>query len=100
MVENRPNSVRIRAARDNFSPRRKLLFVRHLAAEGYIPDSYQRQGERDTTCSSLDWVVDNSLLTGPYSARSRSVRQILLTILIAGVLWLALMAFAFLHAPR
>ena len=41
LVENSADGVVIIATRDNLSDKRKALFVRHLAAEGYIPDRYE-----------------------------------------------------------
>jgi hypothetical protein len=41
LVENTEDGVIIRAARDNFCKQRKLLFIRYLAAEGYISDEFQ-----------------------------------------------------------
>src|SRR5262245_59392702 len=42
VVENHQDFVAIRAAEDNFSTRRKLFFIRYLAAEGYIPARFER----------------------------------------------------------
>lgn len=41
LIENGPNGVIITATRNNISERRKAAFIRHLAAEGFIPDWYQ-----------------------------------------------------------
>ncbi len=41
LVESGPEGVVIRAARNNFSERRKSFFIPQLAAEGYIPDIYE-----------------------------------------------------------
>jgi hypothetical protein len=40
-VESSAEGVVIRATRDNLSDRRKTTFVRHLAAQGYIPERYR-----------------------------------------------------------
>ena len=40
LIENSAGGVVICATRDNFSDKRKTFFIRHLAAEGYIPDRY------------------------------------------------------------
>jgi hypothetical protein len=57
-IENRAGDVVIRATRDNFSGTRKMLFIRHLSAEGYIPDHYQwftepSMGGR----SGVEWIA-------------------------------------------
>ena len=41
LIENNEGGVVIRAARDNLSDKRKTYFIRHLAAEGFIPDRYE-----------------------------------------------------------
>jgi hypothetical protein len=41
LIENRAYGVVISATRDNFTDKRKAFFIRHLAAEGYIPDRYE-----------------------------------------------------------
>jgi hypothetical protein len=41
LIENSAGGVVISATRDNFSDKRKTFFIRHLAAEGYIPDRYE-----------------------------------------------------------
>jgi hypothetical protein len=41
LIENSAGGVVICATRDNFSDQRKTFFIRHLAAEGYIPDRYE-----------------------------------------------------------
>jgi len=41
VIENGVTGVVIRTTRDNFPERRKRAFIRHLAAEGYIPDYYE-----------------------------------------------------------
>src|SRR5215469_3938174 len=59
LVENYFNEVIIRATRDNFSDRRKLFFIRHLAAEGFIPARYQRIGSlAEPLEERVTWVID------------------------------------------
>ena len=100
VVENHGDVIRVRAARDNFTPERKACFVRYLAAEGYIPVRYERLRNLDGGASGLDWLVDGSVLKVPRSGRPQALRQLLRVLLCAGLLWLALMALAFLHAPH
>jgi hypothetical protein len=40
-IENRADGVIISAIHDNFSNNRKMFFIRHLSAEGYIPDRHK-----------------------------------------------------------
>jgi hypothetical protein len=41
LIETGAEGVVIRATRDNMSDRRKATFIRHLAAQGYIPERYR-----------------------------------------------------------
>jgi hypothetical protein len=53
VVEDAEDAVLVRASRDAFTPRRKLNFIRELAAEGFIADCFRR----------VRWLVDASLAT-------------------------------------
>ena len=99
-IENHEDSVVIRAVRDNFSPREKSFFIRYLAAEGYIPASYQWFADPESECSSrLSWLVDSAKLPAHHSHK-KALRQILCLIGWVSLVWLVLMIFAFAHAPR
>jgi len=61
-VETQGATVRVRAARDNFSPRDKEFFVRHLADEGFIPDRFHWFSvECDGEAQGLEWQVEYAL---------------------------------------
>jgi len=96
LVESGDDGVVIRAVRDNFSERRKCFFIRELAAEGHIPDSYQWFcGPGGDVCHKLTWVVDRSWLdTHPASARraTQFARRLLIC---SAVLWLTFMGLLF-----
>jgi len=101
LVENSEDSVVIRAARDNFSERKKVCFIRYLAAEGFISDEFQgfgKSGSRRTT--SISWVVDQERAQRQCTHLERVDRFMIQLFLWASALWLALMAFAFLHSVR
>ncbi|HVM48691.1 MAG TPA: hypothetical protein VMU04_11730 [Candidatus Acidoferrum sp.] len=84
----------IRAAQDNFSPRRKAFLIRQLAAEGYIPDCFEEFTEH-APVAGLTWVTDRSLLFVGPQARKRT-RQIMQRVLAgACLLWLVEIALAF-----
>ncbi len=101
LIENRADTVFIRAARDNFSPREKRFFVRYLATEGYIPPRYRWFSEcEETGYSRLTWSIDGFREPPLAEVRRKAVRQVLRAILGAGLVWLALMIYAFLQAPR
>ena len=98
VVQNWADQVVVRAARDNFSDRRKRLFVRHLAAEGFIPDRYELLAlGGGSVMPGIEWIIMQPQGSALDSHR-RALRQVLLTILWATLLWLSLMLFAFLHA--
>lgn len=100
LIENQAESVVIRAARDNFSPRRKAFFIRYLAAEGYIPASYQFLPGEAGFGPGPTWVIDRSWWEASAAPRPKTVRRVLRAILYASLLWLGLMTFAFLHASH
>lgn len=82
----------MRAARDNFSDRRKRLFIRHLAAEGFIPDRYERLAKvGGGTLPGVRWLVEEQEPADTLSARSR-IHQVLLIVLLSSLLLLSLMA--------
>ena len=61
LVENHGDGVVIHASRDNVPERRKASFIRHLAAEGYVPDRYEWFGEPQAEpYAGVRWVVDPS----------------------------------------
>jgi hypothetical protein len=99
VVENCADLVFIRAARDNFSERRKRIFIRHLAAEGFIPDRYERLSQHWVNGrAGLEWIIEPP--REPVNAGSRTaLRRILLTLFFSILIWVSLMAFAFLHRP-
>jgi len=61
-VENRPDEVVVHATRATFSEERKTCFIRELAAEGFIPDSYRwfHNGSSFLCHSTVRWLVDYS----------------------------------------
>jgi hypothetical protein len=58
LVENNAGDVVISATRDNFSENRKMFFIRHLSAEGYIPDRYKWFTEpAESGFFGVKWIV-------------------------------------------
>src|SRR4029077_13402553 len=101
LVENSEDSVIIRAARDNFSERKKVCFIRYLAAEGFMSDEFKgfgKSGSRRTT--SISWVVDQEPLKHEPAQFKRADRFMIKLFISASALWLALMVIAFLHSAR
>jgi hypothetical protein len=60
LVQSEGEEVTIYAAFDNFSERRKSMFIRELAAEGFIPDCYERFSSLDGAFRGVSWVIDGS----------------------------------------
>ncbi len=87
IIENRRKGVVIRAAQNNFSPRRKAFLIRQLAAEGYIPDRYEQVTE-EAWDRTLVWVVDRSLLMLGREAARRTRRAMQRLIVGGCALWL------------
>ena len=78
LVENQEGGVLIRAARQNFSERRKALFIRELAAEGFIPDRYQFFSDTDGFgFFGVRWVIDTSLVEVPPEVNRTAHRRCL-----------------------
>ena len=101
LIENRPDQVVIRAARDNFSDSRKSAFVHYLAAEGYIPERFEWFSIPDEAAASgLSWTIDDSWLANGAGCQRKATRQILRVVLGVGVAWLALVTLAVLHSPH
>ena len=100
-VENHETGVRICATRPGFSARDKEFFVRHLAAEGFIPYRYRWfSGDGDETASGLDWCVedcsiDNSEAPVP---RRRANGFMIRLLVCVSILWLVEIAFLFLKS--
>jgi len=79
LLEVCDEQITIRAARDNFSERRKEFFIRELIAEGYIPD--QR------CFDSVRWLTDPCWVS-PITQRSpRADRFMRRLFFVAAFLW-------------
>ena len=88
-VETRGGKVLVKTSRNNFSERQKAFFIRHLAAEGFIPDEYQAFSEKSSShFPNLRWAVDTSWMQGVASFREQAIRQALCAVAIGGVIWL------------
>ncbi|HUI08626.1 MAG TPA: hypothetical protein VL486_16620 [Verrucomicrobiae bacterium] len=91
LVEDSEDGVVIHASRDTFSQRRKICFIRELAAEGFIADCFQWSGR------GVHWLVDDSLARRRPDVASRTNRFMIRLFLGVVSLYLALMAGAILH---
>jgi hypothetical protein len=93
LVEISSDGVIIRAARDNFSERRRRNFIRHLAAEGFIPDECQwfdtsgLMGGR-----GVRWIIDHSWIRVPEEAKREAGRFMRRLLIGTVAFWLILMA--------
>jgi hypothetical protein len=93
LVENGDDGVVIRASHDNFSERRKSLFIHELASEGFIPEHLHWSTESDFASPfGVKWVIDSSWVRVHWR-QQRTVRARLVRIyLLASLSWLGLMA--------
>jgi hypothetical protein len=100
LVESSEECVLIRSTRDNVPERRKLAFVRRLAAEGFIPDCYQWCTDLQDRRCPVDWVIDTSWLSlNPRTSR-RATRFIKRLLLMTTLAWIVLISFLFLSQSR
>ena len=98
LVENRPEKVIIRATRDNFSDRRKFMFIRYLAAEGHIPDHFAWLCQIGADeMMGMRWVIDRSWLRLSPEIRRRATRNALRFLFVSCLVWLVMMAILFLN---
>ena len=93
LVEETGDTVVIRATRNTFSEQRKRRFIHELAAEGFIPDSYQWfQLAEPGSYAGVRWLIDRSWLEISEAMRAPA-RRFMRRLLAAAVLfWLGLMA--------
>jgi hypothetical protein len=99
-VEN-PDSdtVIVRATRNTFSDRRKVAFIRQLAAEGFIPDRCQWY-PLPGGMPRIQWVVDVSWLRVSESSKIRTRRFVYGLLGTGFVLWTAVLSgLMLLHGP-
>lgn len=94
-VENHQTGVRICATRDCFSARDKEFFVRHLAAEGFIPDRYRWfSGDSGDPSSGLDWCVEDCLNYSRAAVSQRRANAFMIRLLVCvSILWVVEIAF-------
>ena len=99
LVENHPDEVLLRASSQNFSERRKIVFIRHLAAEGFIPTHYRWFAEcASSGFAPIRWVVDTTWLKIHPELTRRTTRFMRALLIEAGLLWLAVLTLIFLHS--
>jgi hypothetical protein len=96
-VEEAAGDVTIRATADTFSRRRKINFIRELAAEGFIPDEYQwsMPSEAGADFRGVRWLVDGSWLKVDEALNARNHRLVRQFILPVTLLWLLMLYLVF-----
>jgi hypothetical protein len=101
LVEDNGEAVDIRATRDTFSEQRKQAFIRELAAEGFIADSYRWFSlAGPESYFGVHWRVDFSWLELPALVLARARRFMLGLLLGGGLLWAVLIAGLWLRTTR
>lgn len=99
-VENYSREVVVRATSANFSERRKTVFIRHLADEGFIPAHFRWLAE---SCSSgfsgIRWMVDTSWLRIHPELTQRTTRFMRNLLVDAGIIWLTVLMIIYLRSP-
>jgi len=89
---NEDESVTIRASKNNVPDERKTSFIHKLAAEGFIPDSYQWFSGPTDGSNGLLWIKDYSWLKQTQKTSNRiSNRAMGKMLATACILWLTMM---------
>jgi len=98
LVEESEDEVVVRATRNTFSERRKIFFLRELAAEGFISENYQKfSGFASQAWLRVRWLIDNSWLK-PNKGRWMQPEHLMLRVFAgAGAVWLGWMIWLFLR---
>jgi hypothetical protein len=81
-------SVTVRASKNNVPDERKIFFIRKLAAEGFIPDSYQWFSGSVDGSNGLRWIKDYSWLIKTQKTVIRKANRAMGKMLVAAcILW-------------
>ena len=91
LIEDLEDGMVIHASRDTYSERRKLSFVRELAAEGFNADCFQ------WSCRGVRWLVDASCAKPTEAIAARTSRFMIRLFVCSVLLWLGMMATLFLR---
>lgn len=84
-------NVTIRSSKNNVSYKRKISFIRELAAEGFIPDHYEWFSGSLDGSDGLRWIHDYSWLTRQPTRFPKSNRFMKCLLVFSSVLWIAMM---------
>jgi hypothetical protein len=92
LVDESDDLVVVRATRDTFSERRKIFFIRELAAEGFIADAYRCvETVSPETYLPVHWLVDYSWLQPDKALAARARRFMLAALGSATLVWFTIM---------
>ena len=95
-VEVGEAGVTVRATRDTFTEQRKASFVRELAAEGFIADTYRWfSSAAAESYLGVHWQIDYSWLVIPPQAIATARRFMLRLLACSLLFWLGQMATLF-----
>ena len=93
LVEETSDEVVVRATRNTFSAERKAAFVRRLASEGFISDSFRWYSSVEPrTDPRVRRVIDHSWLQIGENVRATARRFMVRLLVSAAVLWVLLLA--------
>jgi hypothetical protein len=92
LVEEDEGGVTIRVTRDTFSEKRKVRFIRELAAEGFISDRHGNfSGFVSSPWLNVRWIKDFSWLKPAPELVAKARRQLVLSIAAGLSIWAVLM---------
>jgi hypothetical protein len=98
LVEESEEGIVVRATRASFSIAQKTSFLRYLAAEGFLSESYGRlENTRPPRGQPVAWLVDASWLKAEAAQAARTTRFMIRFIAGAWVLWLIMMTSLFIR---
>jgi hypothetical protein len=102
LVENREDGgVVIRAVFNNYSERRKTMFIHELAAEGFIPDEFQfMTNVEEDGFLGVRWVIDSSWLVVPPEVTATSQRRTLALALAVFIVVAVMIAWLIIQSAR
>jgi hypothetical protein len=92
-VENTENAIVIHTSRDKFSEARKTAFIRELASEGFISDSYR-------WCGRVRWIVDPAWWELSPETKASTFRFMAKLFAFSALFWLVLVGMLFLVAAH
>jgi hypothetical protein len=91
--------VTVRASKNNVPEERKIFFIRKLAAEGFIPDSYQWFSGSTDGSNGVLWIKDYSWLK-THQPSNRQATRVMCRLFVGACVLLACMFRVLIVSPN